>query len=154
MASRLAAAALAVALLGCAEPEKKRGADDGEAVIRLDQPSSADVEGAADDFGRRVSERQAAGAPLPAEVRTGPVENGIPGWDAAPLQRAIERRLAEAGVAVKADAPALLTIGVDRESLDGASRFGISATITEANGHVAVSSRSAFTHMSAPSGEE
>lgn len=107
MGSRLVAAALAVALLGCGGSEKKGGAGGGDAggeVVHTDRLDARDCEVAAQDFARKVSEHRAAGALSAQVVQVKRAPNDVgSSFDVRVFQRAVEEELARAGLEVLAD---------------------------------------------------
>lgn len=107
MGSRLVAAALAMALLGCGGSEKKGDAGGGAAggeVVHTDRLDARDCEAAAMDFARKVSEQRAAGT-LPVQVVQvkRAVNQADSSFDVRVFQRAVEEELAGVGLQVLAD---------------------------------------------------
>lgn len=107
MSSRLVAAALAVALLGCGGSEKKSDAGGGDAggeVVHSDRLDARDCEAAAQDFARKVSEQRAAGTLSAQVVQVKRATNDVgSSFDVGVFQRAVEEELARAGLEVLAD---------------------------------------------------
>ncbi len=105
MASRLVAAALAVALLGCGGAEPKRATGDGgeEEVMHTDRLDAADCRAAAAEFGRKVSEKRAGGMTIQVVQVTQVTNQADTSFDLAVFQRAVEEELTRAGLEVKVD---------------------------------------------------
>jgi hypothetical protein len=106
MGSRLVAAALAVALLGCGGGERKPdgGGDMEVERVQTDKLDAYDSKTAAQEFARKVSAQRAAGSLKVQVVQVSRARNEAQSsFDMAGFQRAVEEELTKAGLEVLAD---------------------------------------------------